>query len=109
MRLRAVLAIVVSYLGLAVIFGEKVERPRGPDVAIGAALILSAAIAFALYQLFAKPLIATIGPRLFTCIAMTGAAIGAFIQFFAHPPGVGARGQRARAPCSRCSSPSVRP
>ena len=85
MRLRAVLAILVSYLGLAVIFGEKVSAV-GPEVAIGAALILSAAIAFALYQLFAKPLIATIGPALFTCIAMTGAAIGAFAQFLlTHP------------------------
>ena len=85
MRLRAVLAILVSYLGLAVIFGEKVSA-FGADVAIGAALILSAAIAFALYQLFAKPLIATIGPRLFTCIAMSGAAIGAFTQFLlTHP------------------------
>ena len=85
MRLRAVLAILVSYLGLALIFGEKVNT-LGPEVAIGAALILSAAIAFALYQLFAKPLIGAIGPRLFTCIAMSGAALGAFAQFFlTHP------------------------
>ena len=44
--------------------------------ATGAALVLSAAIAFALYQLLAKGLIGTIGPRLFTCIAMSGAAVG---------------------------------
>lgn len=94
MRLRAVLAILVSYLGLAVIFGEKVNT-MGEDVVIGAALILSAAIAFALYQLLAKPLIATIGPALFTCIAMSGAAIGAFLQFFlTHPVSALAVGER---------------
>jgi drug/metabolite transporter (DMT)-like permease len=83
--LRAVLAILVSYLGLAVIFGDKLGT-MGSDVAIGAGLILAAAIAFALYQLLAKPLIGTIGPRLFTCIAMSGAAIGAFAQFLlTHP------------------------
>ena len=84
-RLRAVLAIGVSYAGLAVIFGEKVVSD-GHDIAIGAGFILLAAISFAMYQLFAKGLIATIGPRLFTCIAMSGAAVGAFAQFFlTHP------------------------
>lgn len=80
-QLRAVLAILVSYVGLAVIFSEKMGE-GGSDVALGAALILGAAIAFALYQLLAKPLIAKIGPALFTCIAMSGAAMGALIQFF---------------------------
>ena len=47
----------------------------------GAGLVLSAAIAFALYQLLAKDLVGRIGPRLFTCIAMSGAAAGALIQF----------------------------
>ena len=80
-QLRAVLAILVSYVGLAVIFSEKMGE-GGSDVALGAALILGAAVAFALYQLLAKPLIAKIGPALFTCIAMSGAAMGALIQFF---------------------------
>lgn len=84
-RLRALLAIGVSYLGLVVIFGEKLTT-LGSDVAIGAGLVLAAAVAFALYQLLAKPLIGAIGPRLFTCIAMTGAAAGALVQFFVTHP-----------------------
>ncbi len=84
-QLRAVMAILVSYVGLAVIFSEKLGE-GGSDIALGAALILGAAIAFALYQLLAKPLIARIGPALFTCIAMSGAAIGALIQFFVTHP-----------------------
>jgi len=85
-RLRVVGAILVSYAGLALIFTEKAAT-LGDEVAIGAGLVLAAAIAFALYQLLAKPLIGAIGPRLFTCIAMSGSAVGAFVQFFlTHPP-----------------------
>jgi drug/metabolite transporter (DMT)-like permease len=84
-RLRALAAIGVSYLGLALIFGEKFSEP-GSNVAAGTGLVLAAAVAFALYQLLAKNLIGRIGPRLFTCIAMTGAAIGCFVQFgLTHP------------------------
>ena len=86
-RLRAVAAIGISYIGLAAIFGEKVTT-FGSEVAIGAGFVLAAAVSFAFYQLFAKNLIAVIGPRLFTCIAMSGAAVGAFAQFFlTHPAG----------------------
>jgi drug/metabolite transporter (DMT)-like permease len=38
-------------------------------------------VTFALYQLFAKQLIGQIGPQLFTCIAMSGAAGAALLQF----------------------------
>ena len=94
MRLKTLAAIGVSYAGLALIFTEKAAI-AGSDIAVGAGLVVLAAVAFALYQLLAKPVIERIGPRLFTCIAMSGAAAGAFIQFFlTHPVGdlaVGAR------------------
>jgi len=80
MRVAALAAIAVSYAGLALIFAEKAAS-LGTGIVVGAGLVLAAAIAFALYQLLAKPLIATMGPRLFTCIAMSGAAAGAFLQF----------------------------
>jgi drug/metabolite transporter (DMT)-like permease len=86
-RPRALIALGVSYGGLALIFGESVSL-EGHDVAIGAGWVLIAAIAFGLYQLLAKDAIGEMGPRLFTCIAMTGASIAAFIQFFAHHSGV---------------------
>jgi len=84
-RMRVVLAVGLSYIGLALIFAEKIGA-EGSNTIIGASLVLAAAIAFALYQLIAKAQIEIIGPRLFTCIAMGGAAIGAFVQFFlTHP------------------------
>jgi drug/metabolite transporter (DMT)-like permease len=85
-RPRALIALGVSYAGLALIFGESFSL-EGHDVAIGAGWVLIAAIAFGLYQLLAKGAIDEMGPRLFTCIAMTGASIAAFVQFFLHHSG----------------------
>ena len=82
---RIVVAIAISYLGLIVIFSQNAVA-GGRAALFGALLVLAAAVAFALYQLLAKNLIAAIGPRLFTCIAMAGAAAGAILQFFlTHP------------------------
>ncbi len=80
LRLNALAAIGVSWGGLALIFVEKFGE-AGSDVALGSGLVLMAAIAFAFYQLLAKPIVAEMGPRLFTCVAMSGAAIGAFTTF----------------------------
>ena len=81
-RPRALIALGISYAGLVLIFGETFSL-EGRDVAIGAGFVLVAAIAFALYQLLAKDAIDDMGPRLFTCIAMTGASLAAFVQFLA--------------------------
>jgi drug/metabolite transporter (DMT)-like permease len=79
-RARTLLGVAISYAGLLLIFATKLDTV-GPDVAKGAALVLAAAIAFALYQLFAKGLIGRVGARLFTCIAMSAAAAAALAQF----------------------------
>ena len=82
---QALIAVAISYAGLAVIFGQNAII-GGHDALLGGGLVLTCAVAFALYQLLAKDLIGAIGPRLFTCIAMTAAAAGALLQFFlTHP------------------------
>jgi drug/metabolite transporter (DMT)-like permease len=80
MRARTLIGIAISYAGLALIFATKLGV-LGTDVAKGAGLVLAAAIAFALYQLLAKGVIGRMGPRLFTCIAMSGAAAAVLLQF----------------------------
>ncbi|MSP94446.1 MAG: DMT family transporter [Alphaproteobacteria bacterium] len=80
-RRRGVIALAISYVGLALIFGENLSL-EGRDIVLGAGLVFIAAIAFALYQLFAKDAMAEMGPRLFTCIAMVGATLAGFAQFF---------------------------
>jgi drug/metabolite transporter (DMT)-like permease len=80
-RPKALFAFVFSYAGLAMIFAG-----AGSALFIGAGLVILSAIAFALYQLLAKPLIGRIGPSLFTCIAMSAAAMVVIAQFLlSHP------------------------
>lgn len=74
-------AALLAYLGIAIIFGHDLAI-EGEAVLAGTALALASAVAYALYQLFAKPLIDTLGPRLFTAIAMSAAA-GVVICHFA--------------------------
>jgi drug/metabolite transporter (DMT)-like permease len=84
--LRVVGAILISYAGLALIFAGAVAGDRHAT-SIGAGLVLACAVAFALYQLLARSPIAAMGPRLFTCVAMSAAAFGALAQFLlTHPP-----------------------
>ncbi len=84
-RRNVLIAIGIAYVGLAVIFVGRLQA-FGSEVVIGASLVLVAAVAFAFYQLLAKPLIAAVGPRLFTCIAMCGAAAVSGTQFFVTHP-----------------------
>src|SRR4051794_20662938 len=85
-RLVTLASLGVSYAGLALIFTAGDNPATGRATAIGALWILGAAMAFAAYQLLAKPAIERVGSRLFTCIAMTGAASAAIAQFFVSQP-----------------------
>lgn len=80
-RMRALAAFGLSYAGLALVFAKDMRVAGLGATQAGAALVLCSAVAFALYQLLAKPRIGLVGPKLFTCIAMSGAAVGAIVQF----------------------------
>lgn len=80
-----VISLLISYLGLAMIFAHDVQL-GGSNVVLGALLVLGAAISFAVYQLLAKPLIDELGARLFTSIAMSAAGVLIVAQFIlTHP------------------------
>jgi drug/metabolite transporter (DMT)-like permease len=67
MNWRAVPGLVVSYVGLVVIFAWNLsEDPHG--LIEGTVLVLLAALAYALFQHLAKRQMSHIGPLLFTCI-----------------------------------------
>lgn len=76
----AILAIGLAYAGIGVIFLGG-EIAVGENVPLGAAMILFCAALFALFQLFAKPMIGRLGSSLFTCCAMLGAGTMIFIHF----------------------------
>jgi drug/metabolite transporter (DMT)-like permease len=82
-----VVALLVSYLGIAIIFWHDL-RIEGDNVVLGAALVFGSAFAYAGYQILAKPLIDKLGSGLFTSIAMSAAGPCVIVHFvFTHPVG----------------------
>lgn len=80
-----VAALVVSYLGIAVIFWRDFAI-EGDNVLLGSALVFGSSLAYAGYQLLAKPLIDRMGPQLFTSIAMSAAGPAVVIHFLVTHP-----------------------
>jgi len=73
-------SVALAYGGLAIVFiGGDITESK--NLWFGSALVLGCAFVFALYQLLAKGFIDTIGPKLFTCLAMLGAATAIFLHF----------------------------
>jgi drug/metabolite transporter (DMT)-like permease len=76
---RIVPGMIVAYGGIVLLFGwSLVAEPEG--LLRGTLLVLTAAVTFAFYQLFAKGRMRTLGPGLFTCIGMSTAALCAIGQ-----------------------------
>lgn len=73
-------ALVVSYAGIAVIFWRDFNV-EGEHVLLGAALVFGSSIAYAVYQIMAKPLIDKMGAQLFTSIAMSAAGPAVVLHF----------------------------
>lgn len=78
--LKTIGALLFSYFGLALIFWQDLALD-GANVILGSLLVLGAAIAYAVYQILAKPLIDKLGARLFTSIAMSAAGVLIILQF----------------------------
>ena len=79
--IRTILSLLLTYIGIAVIFGHDF-KVFGDSVITGAFFIIASAISFSAYLLYSKPLIEEVGSRLFTCLALIAASIGIFIHFF---------------------------
>jgi len=75
-----VAAVVLAYAGLVIVFiGGDITQSS--NLWLGSGLVIACAMLFALYQLLAKTFIDKIGPQLFTCLAMLGAAVAIFMHF----------------------------
>ncbi|NNC54526.1 MAG: DMT family transporter, partial [Pseudomonadales bacterium] len=82
---KTILALALTYAGVAVIFAHDLGY-LGDAVVRGALLISAASLCFACYLVFSKRLVETLGSRLFTCIALLSAS--AVIIFFAASQGL---------------------
>lgn len=78
--IRVVAALLLTYLGIAFIFAHDLGS-YGIDVITGGLYILGSAISFSVYLLFGKSLIANVGSRLFTSVALISASIGILTHF----------------------------
>ena len=74
-----ILSLAICYCGVALVY-LKGGIAEGEHVALGIALVLIAALAFALYQLLARVLILRVGSLVFTCIAMSSAAFASLLH-----------------------------
>jgi drug/metabolite transporter (DMT)-like permease len=84
-RPRALIALVVAYAGLALMFSQ-FAASSPTNIVFGVSVVLCAAVTFAMYQLIAKGLIERVGSGLFTCIAMIAAGVAVTIHFaLTHP------------------------
>lgn len=90
-------AIILAYSGLGIVFlGGDIAT--GVNVPLGSALVLAAAILFALFQLLAKKLIDKMGSKVFTCLAMISAGAGILTHFAIHSLEQGGMGQALDLP-----------
>jgi drug/metabolite transporter (DMT)-like permease len=78
-------ALLVSYLGIALIFYHDFGV-EGDAVLLGGALVLGAAITYASYQILAKPMIDRMGAELFTSAAMSAAGAMVMLHFLCTHP-----------------------
>lgn len=75
-----VCALAIAYSGIVLVY-LRGDTATGDNVLLGGTLVLGAAFAFAFYQLLAKRQVRAIGGRMFTCIAMIAACLGALTHF----------------------------
>ena len=79
-------ALLAAYAGLALVFLGNMHHAGSGDIVWGSLLVLGAALAFALFQLFGRKLVGEVGATLYTSIAMSSAAIGLCGYFLASNP-----------------------
>ncbi len=74
-------ALVVSYLGVLVVFGHDVSL-QGEHVVLGSLLVLGSAVSYAMYLLYSGRAVKRLGPLRITGVATGIACIFCIAQFF---------------------------
>lgn len=74
------LSLACAYAGIVLVFWHDL-RIGGSDVALGSALVLAAALAYAVYLLLSGELLARVGTLRLVALAMTSSAIAGLVQY----------------------------
>ncbi len=80
--LREGIALIVSYLGVVIVFAEELSL-AGANVILGSALIFGSATTFAVYMISSGQLMKRLGSTRFTAYSMSIACIATIIHFIA--------------------------
>jgi drug/metabolite transporter (DMT)-like permease len=78
------LALSLSYIGVLTVFGHDVQA--GPDVALGALLVLGSAVSYAIYLVYSGEAVQRLGALRVTGLATTIACVLCIAQFFILKP-----------------------
>ena len=78
---RQCVALLVSYLGVCLVFGHDVTVV-GPHIALGSALVLGSAVSYALYLVYSGQALKRLGPIRITGVASSIACLLCIAQFF---------------------------
>lgn len=76
---RHVFALLLAYLGVAILFGAEIGH-QGPNAWLGGGLIFAGAFIYAIYVTASKPIITQMGATLFTAFGMSVASIAFLTQ-----------------------------
>ncbi len=76
---RHVFALMLAYLGVAILFGAEIGH-QGPNAWLGGGLIFAGAFIYAIYVTASKPIITKMGATLFTAFGMSVASIAFLTQ-----------------------------
>ena len=79
--LRILIAIVLCYVGVMLMFGREAAYADAIDARRGVLLVSGSALCYSAYVLLSKPIMQRIGSRRFTSIAMIGSTLFVSIHF----------------------------
>jgi drug/metabolite transporter (DMT)-like permease len=77
---RQLMAMAVSYGGVVLVFGHEITL-QGPNVAVGAALVLASALSYAVYLVYSGELVQRLGSLRLVGLATTVACLLCLLQF----------------------------
>ena len=84
MTLRELIALVLTYAGLALVLLHSFDGNR--DVLLGAALAMASSLCYAVYLVAGSQVIARVGSMRFSAYAMIAATVACLLQFFVLRP-----------------------
>ncbi len=78
---RTIIAIVLTYCGVLLMYGQERAISESENLSWGVALVFASAMSYSVYVLLAKPTMQKIGSRTFTSLAMIGSTFFVSVHF----------------------------